>query len=211
MTQLIFWDVDTQYDFMRSEGKLYVPGAESIIPNLGRLRSCAQAAGIRTVATADDHVPEHAEISDTPDFATTFPPHCMRGTPGQLRIPETALADPIVIEPDPAPPEALQARVRETERDILFHKHAFDIFTNPNVEPVLDVIDPQAIVLFGVALDVCDRFAVEGLLRRRPATSLSVVTDAVSAIDDETGARLLQEWAERGVRMTTTMEVTRAA
>ena len=211
MTHVIFWDVDTQYDFMRADGKLYVPHAETIIPNLATLRAYASAVGIRTIATADDHVPEHEEISDDPDFKTTFPPHCMRGTPGQQRIPETALIDPILIEPDPVDPEILKAEVSSSERDVLLHKHAFDIFTNPNVEPVLDAIDPKTIVLFGVALDVCDRYAVEGLLERRPDTDLAVVTDAVSAIDDETGARLLQEWAERGVRMTTTADVTQAA
>ena len=26
-----FWDVDTQFDFMKPEGALYVPGAEEII------------------------------------------------------------------------------------------------------------------------------------------------------------------------------------
>ena len=31
MTQLMFWDVDTLYDFMRPNGKLYVPGSEEII------------------------------------------------------------------------------------------------------------------------------------------------------------------------------------
>lgn len=211
MTQVIFWDVDTQYDFMRSDGKLYVPGAESIIANLAQLRTYARTAGIRTIASADDHVLEHEEISDAPDFKTTFPPHCLRGTPGQLRIPETALDDPIVIEPEPIDPTVLRAQVLGSERDILFHKHKFDVFTNPNVEAVLEALDPQAIVLYGVALDVCDRHAVEGLLERRPADSLSLVTDAVSAIDEETGARLLKEWAERGVHMTTTTDVTRAA
>ncbi len=32
MSRLIFWDVDTLYDFMRADGKLYVPGSEEIIP-----------------------------------------------------------------------------------------------------------------------------------------------------------------------------------
>src|SRR2546426_4962790 len=33
------------------------------------------------------------------DWKTTFPAHCLRGTPGQKKIPETALRDPFVIEP----------------------------------------------------------------------------------------------------------------
>ncbi len=79
----VFWDVDTQVDFMSPDGKLYVPGAETLAPNLGRLTDYAHANRITIIASADDHVMAHAEISETPDFQDTFPPHCMRGTPGQ--------------------------------------------------------------------------------------------------------------------------------
>ena len=34
--ETLFWDVDTQYDFMRPEGRLYVPGAEGIIDKSAR-------------------------------------------------------------------------------------------------------------------------------------------------------------------------------
>src|SRR3989441_10871587 len=88
-SRVIFWDVDTQYDFMKADGKLYVPDAEQLIPNLKKLTDYAHGHGIRVVASADDHVPEHEEISANPDWKSTFPPHCLRGTPGQRKIPET--------------------------------------------------------------------------------------------------------------------------
>src|SRR2546426_9630961 len=96
MARVIFWDVDTQYDFMHADGKLYVPEAERIITNLQRLTNYAHGHGIRIVASADDHVMGHSEISDSPDWQSTFPAHCMRGTAGQMKIPETALRDPLV-------------------------------------------------------------------------------------------------------------------
>src|SRR3989454_5785923 len=157
MARVIFWDVDTQYDFMKPDGKLYVPDAAPIIPNLERLGDYAHGHGIRVVGSADDHVMEHAEISEHPDWQSTFPPHCLRGTPGQRKIPETALRDPLVIEPASCDPEALGERVRAHRGDILFHKHRFDVFTNENVMTVLEVIDPDDIVLYGVATDVCDK------------------------------------------------------
>src|SRR2546430_13380118 len=64
MVRVIFWDVDTQYDFMHADGKLYVPEAERIIANLQRLTDYAHAHGIRIVASADDHVMSHPEISE---------------------------------------------------------------------------------------------------------------------------------------------------
>jgi len=200
MARVIFWDVDTQYDFMKADGKLYVPDAEHIIPNLKKLTDFAHGHGVRIVASADDHLPEHPEISDQPDWKTTFPPHCLRGTPGQRKIPETALRDPLVIEPDLQDAKAPRG-------DILFHKHRFDVFTNPNVLPVLDVLDPQDIVLYGVALDVCVRYAIEGLLEHRPHIRVFAVADAMKPIDRDVAEHLLREWGDEGVRLVKTSEV----
>ncbi len=207
MTRLLFWDVDTQHDFMRADGLLYVPGSEEIIPALKSLTDYAHRKGIRILASADDHVPGHRELSDTPDFLTTFPPHCMRGTPGQRKIPETALENPLVIEPEAADAAQVKARVAKHKGDLLLHKHWFDVFTNGNIGPVLDALDPERVVLYGVALDVCDKYAIEGLRQSRPQTDLWLVTDAVRAIHADAGARLLKDWARRGVKMVTTADV----
>ncbi len=203
----VFWDVDTQVDFMKSDGKLYVPGSEEIIPVLERLTRYAHDRGIRIIASADDHVPGHRELSATPDWRETFPEHCMRGSPGQRKIPETALRNPLVIEPDREPASVIAQRVRQHAGDLLFHKHWFDVFTNPNVLPALDAVAPTGIVLYGVALDVCDRYAIEGLLRHRPGIPLSLVTDAVRPIDPAAGAALVEEWRRRGVGLVTSAEV----
>ncbi len=207
MDRVIFWDVDTQYDFMKADGKLYVPDSEQIIPNLKKLTDYAHGHGIRIVASADDHVPEHAEISSTPDWKTTFPPHCLRGTAGQKKIPETALRDALVIEPEPQDAKRLGDAVRAHRGDILFLKHRFDVFTNANVLPVLDAVEPHDVVLYGVALDVCDKYAIEGLLEHRPHTRLFAVVDAMKPIDRDAAEHLLREWGDEGVRLVKTSEV----
>lgn len=203
----VFWDVDTQYDFMKADGKLYVTGSEEIIPVLKQLTDYAHRKGIRIIASADDHVAGHRELSTSPDWKETFPDHCMRGTAGQQKIPETRLHNPLVIEPDRQDPALLAARVRRHDGDILFHKHWFDVFTNPNVLPVVDALAPTRIVLYGVATDVCDRYAIEGLLQHRSGIPITLVTDAQRAIDAGTGAGLLEEWKRRGVRLATSSEV----
>jgi nicotinamidase/pyrazinamidase len=209
MAGRIFWDVDTQYDFVRADGRLYVPGAEQLIPSFKRLNEHAHTHGIRVIASADEHVPEHAEISDAPDFDNTYPPHCLRGTPGQQKIPETALRDPLLIEPVAIDRAELERRVREHRGDILFHKHWFDVFTNPNVEPVLEELDPDEIVVYGVALDVCNRYVIEGLLERRPKTTLRLVTDATLPIVAARGQALLERWQKYGVELIRTGEALR--
>src|SRR6266536_6432451 len=93
----ILWDVDTQVDFMLPGGKLYVPGAEETAPAMGRLVAAAREAGTVHVASADDHELTDSEISDVPDFQTTYPPHCLRGTRGAAKIAETSQLDPVAL------------------------------------------------------------------------------------------------------------------
>ncbi len=107
---MILWDVDTQVDFMLPEGKLYVPGAEETVPAMKRLVEAARAAGIVHVASADDHELTDDEISDTPDFETMYPPHCLRGTRGARKIAETEQDDPVPITLEPLPERYLDGR-----------------------------------------------------------------------------------------------------
>ena len=100
----ILWDVDTQVDFMLPDGKLYVPGAEGTIAAMRRLVEGARAAGLVHVASADDHELTDPEISAEPDFLNTYPPHCLRGTRGAQKIPETEQADPLPLASLPIPP-----------------------------------------------------------------------------------------------------------
>jgi nicotinamidase/pyrazinamidase len=207
MTKLIFWDVDTLYDFMKSDGKLYVPGSEEIIPAVKKLTDFAHANRIPIIASADNHETSDAEISDSPDWKTTFPPHCMRGTPGQRKIAETELKNPLVIDPEPQDPGALARQILAHRGDILLHKRALDVFTNPNVPAVLRALEPEAVVIYGVATDFCDRYTVEGLLRSLPQAVLYLVTDAIRAIYPEEGERLVEDWHRRGVKMITSRAI----
>ncbi len=200
MSVRVFWDVDTQVDFMLPHGELYVKGAETLAPNLARLTNYAHDNGIRILASSDNHDPADEEISENADFKTTFPPHCLRNTPGQARIPETRLKDPLIVEPEDAEADVLSSLNRH-DGDVLFHKRFFDVFTNPNVVPVLNALGVTDVTLYGVALDVCNRYAVEGLLKYRPKTSITVVTDAVRALDEDSRCTLLDDWHQRGVTL----------
>ena len=206
MSARVFWDVDTQVDFMLPDGKLYVPGAETIAGNLARLTDHAHASGIRIVASSDNHDPDDEELSAAPDFRDTFPPHCMRGTPGQARVAETRLFEPLVIEPEDAA-ESVATRLVGHAGDVLFHKHHFDVFTNAHVVPAVRALGISEVVLYGVALDVCNRYAVEGLLTRFPEIAVSVVVDAVRALDEGGRGALLGAWERRGVSLVRTDEV----
>jgi nicotinamidase/pyrazinamidase len=200
----IFWDVDTQVDFMEPSGKLYVPGARDVAPALERLVDAARAAGIVHVASADDHELTDPEISESPDLRNTFPPHCLRGTHGAEKILETKQRDPLPLSLVPFPP-GLMPRLVDGRREILLLKKNFNVFTNPNTEPLLDALDPDEIVVFGVATDVCNDAAIRGFLLR--GRRVRFVEDASRGLDEARVAACTADWRERGVEFSTTEEV----
>src|SRR2546423_4415473 len=145
---------------MPPEGKLYVPGAEATAPGMKRLVDAARAANVVHVASADDHELTDDELSDRPDFERTYPPHCLRATRGARKIPETEQQEPVPITLELLPERYLDGR------EFLLLKKSFDVFTNPNTERLLSRLDPDEIVVFGVATDVCDDAAIRSFLDR---------------------------------------------
>lgn len=204
----ICWDVDTQVDFILASGRLAVPSAEAIIPNLQLLTDWAHRSAIRIVATADDHDVGHAEITDQPDWRTTFPPHCMRGTPGQRKVAATALRDPLLFEPVGRDAAEVAKAVHAHRGDILLNKPGTDVFRwNPNAAAVLAALAPDRVIVYGVATDFCTRAAVEGLARLRPEAQLVIVADAICGIDEATSRTLVRHWQEIGHTVVTTSEI----
>jgi nicotinamidase/pyrazinamidase len=203
----VLWDVDTQVDFVSPAGKLAVPGADSAVPAMARLVEWARAAGVVHVASADDHELTDPEISDTPDFRSTYPPHCLRGTRGAQKIPETEQVDPLPLSHIAFPPDVLRG-LAARRREILLLKKSFDVFTNPSAEALLALLDPSELIVFGVATDVCDHAAIVGMLRR--GRRVAFVEDAARGLDAGRTQACLREWREAGVRFTTSDAVVAA-
>jgi nicotinamidase/pyrazinamidase len=195
----VLWDVDTQVDFVHADGKLAVPDAEAAVPAMSRLVEWARAEGIPHVASADDHELTDPEISETPDFTATYPPHCLRGTRGAAKIDETAQVDPVPLALTTVPETWLGGR------EFLLLKKHFDVFTNPNAERLLALLDPEEVIVFGVATDVCNDAAVRGLLSR--GRSVTVMEDACRGLDAERTASCTARWRESGVRFSSTNEL----
>jgi nicotinamidase/pyrazinamidase len=199
MAGRVLWDVDTQVDFVQADGKLAVPGAPDAVPAMARLVEAARAAGIPHVASSDDHELTDDEISQDPDYETTYPPHCLRGTHGAEKIAETDQADPVPLAMTVVPEKWYRGR------EFLLLKKHFDVFTNPNTELLLAALDPQEIVLFGVATDVCNNAAIRGLVAR--GRKVTFVEEASRGLDEARTAACFTAWREAGVRFATTDEV----
>jgi nicotinamidase-related amidase len=87
-------------------------------------------------------------------------------------------------------------------REVLILKKNFNVFTNPNTEPLLDALDPDEIVVFGVATDVCDDAVIRGFLQR--GRRVRFVEDAARGLDEERVTACTTAWREAGVEFTTT-------
>ena len=199
----ILWDVDTQVDFIEPGGKLYFEGAEEARPAMALVVEAARAAGVVHVASCDQHELSDPEISEEPDFDSTWPPHCLLGTRGAEKILETKQNDPLPLPLVPVPPAILRCLL-EGGREVLIPKKQYDPFTNPNTETMLDTLDPEEILLFGVATDICDDAAVRALLRR--GRRIAFVEDASRGVDEPRVAACTAAWREAGVRFTAAEE-----
>ncbi len=195
--QVIFWEVDTQADFMLPGGKLYVPGAEKLIPNLRRLVDAARDGRVFLVSDADQHTLEDEEFK-------RWPPHCLRGTPGAEIIPE-GLAGKIYPIPNVAG-AALPEDLRQCQQVVL-EKQTLDVFDNPNTDRFLDRLGSLSsgdaeFVVFGVVTEYCVRCAAKGLLDR--GRRVAIVNDAIQTLNPADGQRTLDELTARGARLIST-------
>jgi len=130
----------------------------------------------------------------------------MRGTPGAAKVAETAVDWVLELREQRASDEELD-RLRSTEHPTaLMHKKHFDVFSNPNALALLEALAPERVVVYGVALDVCNRAAIEGMLDRG-YSSITALTDATRPIRPDAAPELLASWAERGVELKTTAEL----
>lgn len=189
---LVFVDIDTQFDFMDKAGSLYVPGAEEIVPNLRRLIGFAKDRAVPVVASVDAH-PE-----DDPEFAQ-FPSHCVRDTPGQLKIGATLMAPSVVV------PESERNFALPESGELVLEKTIFSVFGNKNADRIFREMDAKKYIVFGVATDYCVKAAAMGLLER--GYNVIVVEDAIKGVTAEGTSKAIEEMKSAGAEFVRTDEV----
>jgi nicotinamidase/pyrazinamidase len=189
----VFFDIDTQLDFMVPAGALYVPGADSILDRIAVLNRYAASQGIRVISTTDAH------SEDDPEFKV-WPHHCVLGTKGQQKCAVTLLEKRLVIPNAPCTPAI------EGVQQIIVEKQTIDVFSNVNLPAILIELGARRYVVYGVVTEICVRTAVAGLLRT--GARVEVITDAVRSLSDEAGAMALAEFAAAGCTLATVAQVT---
>jgi len=196
----LFWDVDTQFDFMRPEGKLYVPGAETIIDKVSEVRKFALDNGYSIIADIDWHSADNDEISETPDFERTFPPHCMAGEPGSERVGFLGTLQIEYVEITETEHDTLRSLIGKEQFHVVVKKDALDVFSNPNANELVKVIRPKKVIIFGVALDFCVDCVVRGL-NALGDIELCVLEDVVKGLGTRPEWEMFDEYAQMGVEI----------
>jgi len=192
---LILWGVDVQVDFLLPDGKLYVPGAEKLIPNIQRLVDVARRNGALLISSGDRHSP------DDPEFKV-FPPHCVRGTRGAEVVPE-GLAHKICTLPNG--PEIQLPHNLLDHQQIFIEKQTLDVFDNPHTEKILEYLPLDAeFLVFGVVTEYCVRCAASGLLNR--GRRVYIISDAIEHLNSAAGSKTIDELTAAGAELISTDE-----
>jgi nicotinamidase/pyrazinamidase len=131
----VFFDIDTQIDFVYPAGALYVPA----VAELNRHAPLV-------ISTMDAH------SEDDPEFQI-YPHHCVVGTTGQQKPAGTLLS-----------PRATIPSLPEGARQLILEKQKLDCFSNPHLRPLLVKLGAERYVVYGVVTEICVRCAAFGLL-----------------------------------------------
>ena len=189
----IFWEVDVQADFMLPGGKLYVPGAEKLLPNIRKLTDAARRGEVFLVSHGCFHT------ANDPEFKQ-FPPHCLKGTAGADFVPEALAKNFVRLEND------ANAKLPEDlfkYQQIILEKQTLDVFASRHADELVERLgDIAEFVVFGVVTEYCVSLAVKGLLKRK--RQVSVVRDAIETLAPEVGNKTLAELQSLGAKLVTT-------
>jgi nicotinamidase/pyrazinamidase len=200
-------DVDSQRDFAEPGGALYVDAPASVREAVRRELEAAVRAGDPILGSVDSHA------YDAWEFAANggpFPPHCVKGTPGWLRIfPALPLRSRFV------PLQAVDGSVRNVvgesvegggnrELDaaalaaeacagvgVYFEKEVYSLFANAAAGPVIDALvqrlgDVRFDVVGWCTVGYCVDAAAKGLRSR--GLAVRVIASATAPIGGAAGA-----------------------
>lgn len=170
--------IDVQNDFMRPDGALYVPGAETIIAPLQQHVDTRSSRGM--LFTYDTH---ERGVYETSEEAKQFPIHCVKGSEGW----QLAIAPPMpcrtmekgVFDMWHEPRLFVQYQDFVVERDMFF-----DDLRDTGV---------TTLRICGVASDYCVKWAIEGALARSfkvqviAALTMGIERDMAQVVQDEFG------------------------
>ena len=181
--------VDIQNDFVEG-GALAVKGGLQVAAMVSRHIRHFKQEYTFVVATRDYHEDPAGHFSDTPDFATTWPPHCVIGTPG------ASLCPPIF--------NLVREKFITVVADKGRHAPAYSGFEamDPRGHPLLDILKEARadhIDICGLATDYCVR--ATALDARKHDYQVRLLVNLCAPVNAETGLQAIEEMKGAGVQV----------
>lgn len=163
-----------------------------------KLTSFAKKNNIFIFSSQDSHRKNDLEFKN-------FNPHCIKRSRGCKKLPQTLLSsNKVVSYENNYSLEDLRA-IAYKYPQVIFEKNSFNVFYNPNIHNMVEVVFPDEIYVYGVATDYCVKEAVEILVKHR--FSVYIVEDAVKEIDPKEKDLLFSFWKKKGVKFIETAEL----
>jgi hypothetical protein len=195
----IFWNTNTQEDYF-NDTPVKIRNSESIRPKLRALTEFAKDKKIKVVNVLGWNDPKSKWFSETPDFTTTFPPHCIASAGGTNFIKETLVdSDYFLIKNDA--PHIVFPDIHK-HRNIIILKNAISLIEgNKFADSVLNnlgtvLMSRPNYIVYGIGAGIIAR----DLVRR--GYSVKLVTDATAEFEG-----LPINYGEIGVELVTTESI----
>jgi len=185
-------DLNTQCDFLLPGGALPVANRAEIVPRIRKLMSWARAQQLPVISSLEAH--------RSGESLHGLPPHCLEGTQGQRKLPFTLMPHRVVLPGDntldvPADP------FRRCQQ-IIFPKRCTELLSNPKADRLINALDLNHWVIFGVPTCCCVKSTVLGLLAR--LHRVVVVKDACGHWSASDGDLSLRQIEAKGAFMVST-------
>lgn len=170
--------VDMLNDFVRKDGALYVPGAENIVENIGKIRGTAGESNVLVIYANDSHDPYDKEFEQ-------WPRHAVRTSYGA----------------------EVYEELKPEEKDIIIEKQTLSAFSNSDLERILKKEGVDTLIITGVATEYCVKEAALGSRERDFEAYVVVDAIAGVDLQAGDQYKALVEMGLKGVRPVYTKQV----
>lgn len=201
--------VDVQNDFCEG-GALAVEGGAQLAADLSEFLEDQHAEFDAVVATQDWHIDPGSHFSQSPDFARSWPVHCVAGTPG-AELHEDLDTDYIEarflkglyddgysgFEGRLGDPE--RVGILEGEKGIKVEPEDVTSADSPDLDSWLQEREIDAVTIVGIATDHCVR--ATALDAAENDYAVRVITDLTAGVDEQKIAETLSEFREADIEL----------
>jgi nicotinamidase/pyrazinamidase len=168
--------VDVQHDFLPG-GALAVPNGDEVVPVLAQLARYAEQNGVPIVASRDWHPENHCSFTAQ---GGPWPPHCIADSEGASLDEDLQLPADVHIVDKATRPDA----------------DAYSAFEETGLDTWLRRRDVKRVVIGGLATEYCVLNTARDA--RTHGFDVTLLTDAIRAIDSSDGERAIDELRDLG-------------